>query len=118
MFDLLAQSRPNPNGTGRKELGAVIYQNSDGSYGFAPINDPTATDCGFTVNALFLPTLPPGLPRLLFSIPTPQEVGKGFTVVRTAHQDRLIEQAGIRRPEVEALKTGLLQTRHYSLNTS
>ena len=59
LLDLLAASRPNPNGTGKKELGDYIYQNSDGSYGLLPINDPNATDCAFTVPG-GTPTLPDG----------------------------------------------------------
>jgi hypothetical protein len=56
----LAASRPNPDGTGKKEIGHYIWQNTvDGSYGTTPINDPAATDCGFTVPA-GTPAIPPG----------------------------------------------------------
>lgn len=59
MLDLLAASRPNPNGTGKKELGAYLYRDADETYDALPIDDPTATDCGFTIPG-GSPALPPG----------------------------------------------------------
>jgi hypothetical protein len=59
MLDLLAASRPNANGTGKKELGDYIYRNADGTYGVTPMNDPNATDCGFLVPGT-TPILPTG----------------------------------------------------------
>jgi hypothetical protein len=51
LLDQLARSRPNADGTGKKEYGGYVYQHDDGTYFLYPANDLTATDCGFTIPA-------------------------------------------------------------------
>ena len=51
LLDQLMRSRPNADGTGKKEYGGYVYQRDDGTYFLQPSGDLTATDCGYTLPA-------------------------------------------------------------------
>lgn len=60
LLNELALSRPNADGSGRKERRGFIYHRDDGSYFLQPLNDPNASMCGTGIIGLPTPPVIPG----------------------------------------------------------